>query len=245
MNVPRSLSCARQAFATHCEEAGAYELVSVELIDALAAHLASRREDALRDVPPPASDAAMEEELEAAEACAEADLRARMQAAGRSGRGHGGGADGGVAPTPQALDDPAAALRILEVGAGNGELTHYLRAALRRASHTAGGREESGGYSVVACDASSGGQWPWSASPADGRFGRVEGLDYREALQLYRPHVVLCSWMPMGEDWSAAFRRCPSVREYVLLGEVYDGVRRIGGQPVRTLPECIPRMDRP
>ena len=29
--------------------------------------------------------------------------------------------------------------------------------------------------------------------------------------------------MPLGEDWTAAFRACPSVRRYVLLGEMDDG----------------------
>ena len=47
--------------------------------------------------------------------------------------------------------------------------------------------------------------------------------DYREALKTYRPHLVLCSWMPMGVDWTRAFRECGSVGEYLLLGEVYDG----------------------
>ncbi|KAG7350705.1 hypothetical protein IV203_010065 [Nitzschia inconspicua] len=34
--------------------------------------------------------------------------------------------------------------------------------------------------------------------------------------------IVLCSWMPMGEDWSAKFREA-GVDEYILIGESDDG----------------------
>jgi hypothetical protein len=48
-------------------------------------------------------------------------------------------------------------------------------------------------------------------------------LHYRDALQQYTPHVVFCSWMPLGQDWTAAFRACASVSAYLLLGECDDG----------------------
>ena len=107
-------------------------------------------------------------------------------------------------------EDPAAALRVVEVGAGNGELAHYLRRAL----HDGGGGGAS--FSVVACDDNADTYRPTT-------FGRVERMDYREALKVYRPHLVVCSWMPMAVDWTADFRRCPTVGEYLLLGECYDG----------------------
>ena len=34
--------------------------------------------------------------------------------------------------------------------------------------------------------------------------------------------IVLCSWMPMGEDWTALFRK-EGVDEYILIGEADDG----------------------
>lgn len=34
--------------------------------------------------------------------------------------------------------------------------------------------------------------------------------------------IVLCSWMPMGLDWTALFRDC-GVEEYILIGEADDG----------------------
>ena len=47
--------------------------------------------------------------------------------------------------------------------------------------------------------------------------------DYRAALQRFQPDIVVCSWMPMGEDWTADFRACDSVQEYLLIGEADCG----------------------
>ncbi|HET8628431.1 MAG TPA: hypothetical protein VFL91_13490 [Thermomicrobiales bacterium] len=91
---------------------------------------------------------------------------------------------------------------LLEVGAGRGELSRWLR-----------GR----GVPIVATDD---GSW------LDGRLDWPRGLaddvllfGYEAALARYRPAVVVCSWMPLGEDWTPAFRACPSVRHYLLIGE--------------------------
>jgi hypothetical protein len=51
------------------------------------------------------------------------------------------------------------------------------------------------------------------------------------ALRRYQPAVVLCAWMSMGADWTAAIRAAPSVLEYVLIGEVDMGV---SGRPWET-----------
>ena len=39
----------------------------------------------------------------------------------------------------------------------------------------------------------------------------------------HAPHLVICCWMPFREDWTAAFRECPTVDAYLLLGECDDG----------------------
>jgi len=70
---------------------------------------------------------------------------------------------------------------------------------------------------VLACD---NGSWPLDTAL---RFGGVEARAFRAALREHAPHLVVCSWMPMGVDWTATFRSCASVREYVLLGELFDG----------------------
>lgn len=59
----------------------------------------------------------------------------------------------------------------------------------------------------------------------------VEAADVATALQRHQPTVVLCAWMSMGADWTAAIRATPSVREYLLIGEVDMGV---SGRPWET-----------
>lgn len=49
-------------------------------------------------------------------------------------------------------------------------------------------------------------------------------LGFDAALAAHEPQIVLSSWMPMGRDWTAAVRRTPSVREYVLIGEADYGI---------------------
>jgi hypothetical protein len=95
---------------------------------------------------------------------------------------------------------------VLEVGAGQGELSRQLR---------------SRGVPIVATDDGSwlDGRYGWPADmPPD-----VVRRTYRDALQRYQPAVVLCCWMPFGEDWTPAFRTCPSVRTYLLVGEAPGG----------------------
>ena len=96
-------------------------------------------------------------------------------------------------------------LSVLEVGAGDGKLALHLRSVLADAP-----------VEICATDSFSRG-----LSLAAGV--EVRRADYRTALAEQLPDVVLCSWMPLGEDWTEAFRACGSVRAYVLLGEVEDG----------------------
>ena len=182
-----ALVARRGPLSAWCEEVGAYELVTSELVEAIASYVDERLPTIDREGSATsallASDAA---ESAAAAAAAEAAAAADAEAG---------------AEAPRTSGAPA---RIVEVGAGNGELSHYLRQALRARGTDA---------VVIASDRA-----PWPRT-----VGRVEALDYREALKTYRPHLVLCSWMPMGVDWTRAFRECGSVGEYLLLGEVYDG----------------------
>ena len=207
------LTRGRGAFAAYMASVGSYELVSRELVDALAKHIGARAEAHELTAADTYYEEAAEEALFAA-ALADADEEARR----------------GEPPTESATSPrpTTRALRVLELGAGNGELSHYLRQALRRRT----GADGASPLDVVVL-ASDDGSWFTSsgsgagggrgASASSAQFGRVERLDYRAALRLYMPHVVIVSWMPMAVDWTAHLRRCPSLEEYVLLGEVYDG----------------------
>lgn len=91
---------------------------------------------------------------------------------------------------------------VLEICAGNGRLTHFLQA---RSNVTTPGT-----INVTATD-----NGIRSITPT---FPVINN-DYKEALQRYKPDIVLCSWMPMKEDFSRDIRACNSVREYILIGE--------------------------
>ena len=120
----------RGAWAAFAEEHGMYELVSRELVEALAAYIVAR----------------------APSLCA---------------------------------SDGSDTLRILECGAGNGELSHHMRQALLDSRVDA---------TLMAND---NGSWPL---PDGLQFEGVQPISYRAALRQHAPHLVLSSWMPMGVD---------------------------------------------
>ena len=99
-------------------------------------------------------------------------------------------------------------ITILEVGAGDGRLTHFLNDKLK----ACGLNPDQ--FKIVATDS---GKFNIQASFP------VEKLTYQEALQKHQPQMVLCSWMPIHQDWTKAFREKNSVQEYILIGEPEGG----------------------
>lgn len=93
-------------------------------------------------------------------------------------------------------------ITILEVGAGNGRLSHFLRQQLENALP--------GKIKVVATDS---GTWSIESSFP------VESMGHKEALETYQPQIVIFSWMPYEEDVTDDFRATASVQEYILIGE--------------------------
>ncbi len=93
---------------------------------------------------------------------------------------------------------------ILELGAGDGRLTHFLKERLNE--------ESIGMIDVVATDTGS-----WKIK----QEFPVENITNEEALKKYKPQIVISSWMPPRVDFTAAIRACPSVDEYLLIGEAY------------------------
>lgn len=91
---------------------------------------------------------------------------------------------------------------ILEVGAGNGKLTHFLQEKMDELMPKR--------VKIVASDS---GDWKIpSVFP-------VDNISHSEALQKYQPAIVIFSWMPWRYDCTADFRAAKSVDEYILIGE--------------------------
>lgn len=109
-------------------------------------------------------------------------------------------------------------MRVLEVGAGDGRLRHHLALSIARAR----ARQESlPDVELVATD--SGQRGLAEAAPLELR-ARVKVLDAEAAIGAEQPDVVIACWMPMGADWTSKMRATPSVKEYILIGEVDDGI---------------------
>jgi hypothetical protein len=152
-----------------------------------------------------------------------------------------------VPPPPPAPGSPARrrrrrALRVLEVGAGDGRLATHVRAAIdaieERREGGRGEDEDVPRVAVVAVDDDSLGLRPKGAARGDhdGALLRFVTMDAIEALApgalifpgdvspAPGPDLVLACWHPMGADWTAAMRANASVAEYVLVGEADDGM---------------------
>jgi len=88
---------------------------------------------------------------------------------------------------------------ILEVGAGDGRLSGFLRQTVEIDNIEA---------SVVAVD----------IAPQRGAAFPVVDIDVVDALHKYKPAVVISSWMPLGHEWTRDMRATPTVKEYILMG---------------------------
>jgi len=97
-------------------------------------------------------------------------------------------------------------LIILEIGAGNGRLSHFLEQKLeeRIPKQT----------KVIATDSDT-----WALK----KDFPVEQLKHDEAMKKYNPDIVIFSWMPYREDSSKDIRKVKSVQEYILIGETDEG----------------------
>lgn len=102
--------------------------------------------------------------------------------------------------------NPKKPMIILEIGAGNGRLAHFLRQKLVK--------KAPGVIKVIATDSGS--------FKINNKFP-VERLNHDEALKKYNPDAVVFSWMPYKRDYTKNIRKIDNVKEYLLIGEPDGG----------------------
>ncbi|CAB9501236.1 expressed unknown protein [Seminavis robusta] len=114
---------------------------------------------------------------------------------------------------------------ILDIGAGDGLLGRHLQIAMGKRLLTSSRRNKKNNNKTKAPTVVSVDNGSWRIHPR----AAVEPLSVEQALEQYvapgkqQQHtIVLCSWMPMGVDWSHLFRQY-HVDEYILIGECDDG----------------------
>lgn len=90
---------------------------------------------------------------------------------------------------------------ILEVGAGEGLLGKYLSKEL--------------GKEIILTDDHS---W-WEREDIKIENKDVIIMDYKTAMKIYNPDVIIASWIPYKRWWTKEFRGCKSVKGYILIGE--------------------------
>lgn len=99
-------------------------------------------------------------------------------------------------------DQDGRVFTVLEVGAGNGRLAHFVKQELDLRFPNK--------VKVIASDS---GEYGYES------IFPVEKLDCEAALEKYKPQMVICAWMTPDQDFSKVFRADPSVKEYLLIGE--------------------------
>jgi hypothetical protein len=86
--------------------------------------------------------------------------------------------------------------KCLEIGAGDGTLTGFLKAQ---------------GVEITATD-----NYSWAKSVHYPEW--VIKMDAREALTNYSPEVVICSWPPAQNDFESCIFQTPTVQLYIVIG---------------------------
>ena len=113
-------------------------------------------------------------------------------------------------PKNTQVTDKAEPVLVLEVGAGNGLLTYFLKKKFEEAGWTA---------DFIASDDNS-----WSLGHESLPEVSITRISCKAAMKRYqgRATIVICSWMPplgFNEEWSALFRQQPNIYSYLLIGD--------------------------
>lgn len=98
-------------------------------------------------------------------------------------------------------------VKVGEVGAGLGRLTHFVcKAAARMGIDN---------LDMFASDSGDMVAQQKLETPFD-----VFDESYVRSLRFHKPQIVISSWMPQGDDWTTTFRNSQCVDEYILIGQM-------------------------
>lgn len=97
---------------------------------------------------------------------------------------------------------PENPVRIVEVGAGDGKLSAFLKEHMDDVADR---------VDIIATDS---GEWDGIDQMQD-----VESYSAQEAVAEFKPDIVISSWMPFTTDFTKEFREQESVKEYILIGD--------------------------
>ena len=102
-------------------------------------------------------------------------------------------------------------IKILEVWAWNGRLTHFLRQKCLK-------KWFDGDMDFLSTDDYS---WFWYWNPEinmhENNCLNVEQINTENSIKKYNPDIIISSWMPNGIDWTTHFRGNENTKWYVLI----------------------------
>lgn len=96
---------------------------------------------------------------------------------------------------------------ILEIAAGRGIVSRHVSKIINK--------------EIILTDDYS---W-WDGKEIDEKieYPDIVKMSYNEAIKKFKPDLIIASWIPYGQYWTKDFRKCSSVKGYILIGESEGG----------------------
>ena len=96
---------------------------------------------------------------------------------------------------------------ILEVGAGRGTISRHISKMIHN--------------NIILTDNYS--WWNNEHNKEKIEFPDVINMNYKDAIEKYKPDLIIASWIPYKAYWTKDFRECPSAKGYIIIGEDRGG----------------------
>lgn len=96
---------------------------------------------------------------------------------------------------------------ILEVGAGRGIISRYISKIINKEI-------------ILTDDYSWWARWEREEIDEKIEYPDIVKMDYNDAIEIYKPDLIVASWIPHGQCWTEDFRKYPFVKGYIIIGEL-------------------------